>query len=92
VQRTVAAIRSSTTLPVLVGFGISSPAQAVEASRHADGVVVASTLMRDVLGGASALELGATIAAFRSALEDIGPGRGEAALSPSGSADRLEDE
>jgi tryptophan synthase alpha chain len=71
VQRTVAAIRSHTTLPVLVGFGISSPDQAIEASQHADGVVVASALMRNVLDGASALELGATVAAFRSALDGI---------------------
>ncbi|HEX8768912.1 MAG TPA: tryptophan synthase subunit alpha [Jatrophihabitans sp.] len=71
VQRTVAAIRSHTALPVLVGFGISSPDQAVQASQHADGVVVASTLMRDVLAGASAPELGATVASFRSALDGI---------------------
>jgi tryptophan synthase alpha chain len=91
VQRTVTAIRSSTTLPVLVGFGISSPAQAVEASRHADGVVVASTLMRDVLAGASALELGATIASFRSALDGIEPTIGDQRQELS-SADRVEDE
>ena len=70
VQRTVDGIRSHTSLPVLVGFGISSPAQAVETSRYADGVVVASALMRDVLGGASAAELGATVASFRSALDE----------------------
>jgi tryptophan synthase alpha chain len=72
VQRTVAGIRSHTDLPVLVGFGISSPAQAVQASRHADGVVVASALMRDVLAGASAAELGSTVAAFRAALDGAG--------------------
>jgi tryptophan synthase alpha chain len=71
VQRTVAAIRGHTTLPVLVGFGISSPAQAVEVSQHADGVVVASMLMRSVLAGASASELGATVASFRAALDGI---------------------
>ena len=71
VQRTVAAIRDHTSLPVLVGFGISSPAQAVEASRHADGVVVASALMRDVLAGATASDLGVTIASFRSALDAL---------------------
>ena len=71
VQRTVTTIRSSTTLPVLVGFGISTPDQAVEASRHADGVVVASALMRDVLAGASALELGTTVSGFRTALDAI---------------------
>jgi tryptophan synthase alpha chain len=69
VQTTVRAIRQETTLPVLVGFGISSPAQAVEVSRSSDGAVVASALMRDVLDGASASELGSTVAAFRSALD-----------------------
>ncbi|MBV9821560.1 MAG: tryptophan synthase subunit alpha [Actinobacteria bacterium] len=71
VQRTVAGIRSRTGLPVLVGFGISSPDQAVETSRHADGVVVASALMRDVLAGASTGELAATVAAFRTALDGM---------------------
>ncbi|HEV2887248.1 MAG TPA: tryptophan synthase subunit alpha [Jatrophihabitans sp.] len=71
VQRTVDGIRRQTSLPVLVGFGISSPDQAVEAGRRADGVVVASTLMRDVLAGASATELGATVASFRSALDSV---------------------
>jgi tryptophan synthase alpha chain len=72
VQRTVDGIRGHTSLPVLVGFGISSPAQALETSRHADGVVVASALMRDVLAGTPARELGATVAAFRSALDSAG--------------------
>jgi len=71
VQRTVDSIRSHTSLPVLVGFGISSPDQAVEASHRADGVVVASALMRDVLAGASPLELGSTVASFRSALDEV---------------------
>jgi tryptophan synthase alpha chain len=71
VQRTVAGIRSHTGLPVLVGFGISSPEQAVATSRHADGVVVASALMRDVLAGASTTELAATVAAFRTALDGL---------------------
>ncbi len=71
VEPTVSAIRRETSLPVLVGFGISSPEQAVEVSRSADGVVVASALMRDVLAGGSAGELGATVAAFRSALDAV---------------------
>ena len=69
VETTVRAIRQETSLPVLVGFGISSPAQAVEVSRSSDGAVVASALMRDVLAGGSASELGNTVAAFRSALD-----------------------
>ena len=71
VQRTVAGIRDHTDLPVLVGFGISSPEQAVATSRHADGVVVASALMRDVLAGASTTELAATVTAFRAALDSM---------------------
>jgi tryptophan synthase alpha chain len=71
VQPTVDAIRRHTSLPVLVGFGISSPAQAVEVSQHADGVVVASALMRNVLAGATAEELGATVAGYRSALDSV---------------------
>jgi tryptophan synthase alpha chain len=68
---TVDSIRQQTSLPVLVGFGISSPAQAVAVSRHADGVVVASALMRDVLAGASAREMGDTVAGYRSALDSV---------------------
>ena len=35
-----------TDKPVIMGFGISGPEQAVAAAEHADGVVVASALMR----------------------------------------------
>jgi len=41
-------IRAATRLPVAVGFGIGTPAQAAAAARSADGVVVGSALM-DVL-------------------------------------------
>lgn len=44
-----AACKAATDLPVLVGIGVSNGAQAVEASRHADGVVVGSALVRAVL-------------------------------------------
>ncbi len=48
---------SASGLPVAVGFGISTPAQAAAAARSADGVVVGSALM-DALanGGVSRLE------------------------------------
>jgi tryptophan synthase alpha chain len=53
----VARIRAVTAVPVAVGFGISTPAQAAGAARLADGVVVGSALM-DALaqGGVPALE------------------------------------
>ena len=41
----VAALRPLTETPLLVGVGISSPAQAAEASAFADGVIVGSALM-----------------------------------------------
>ena len=43
---TVDRLRRATALPVCVGFGISTPAQAAEVSRLADGVVVGSALVR----------------------------------------------
>ncbi|HYU08960.1 MAG TPA: tryptophan synthase subunit alpha [Gemmatimonadales bacterium] len=50
-------IRAVSRLPVAVGFGIGTPAQAAAAARVADGVVVGSALM-DALaqGGVAALE------------------------------------
>ena len=38
-------IRDHTDLPIAIGFGIRTPAQATEAVRHADGAVVASALI-----------------------------------------------
>jgi len=45
------AIRQRVTLPVAVGFGISTPEQAAVAARFADGVVVGSALIEAVDGG-----------------------------------------
>jgi len=42
----VAAIRKAIPLPVVVGFGISTPSQAAEAARAADGVVVGSAIVK----------------------------------------------
>ena len=39
-------LRSATTLPICVGFGIATPEQARSVSRLADGVVVGSALVR----------------------------------------------
>jgi tryptophan synthase alpha chain len=43
---TVARLRSATTLPVCVGFGISRPEQARAVAELADGVVVGSAIVR----------------------------------------------
>ena len=47
------AIRRVSPLPVAAGFGISTRAQADEVSRHADGFVVGSALVRCVAEGRS---------------------------------------
>ncbi|MBI3885602.1 MAG: tryptophan synthase subunit alpha [Opitutae bacterium] len=44
----VARIRAHTELPVVVGFGLSTPAQVREVARAADGVVVGSALVNVV--------------------------------------------
>ena len=62
-------LKATTDLPVIMGFGIATPEQAVAAAEHADGVVVASALMRQRLDGASPEDLGASVAAFRAALD-----------------------
>lgn len=42
----VASMRQVTTLPLAVGFGISTPQQAAQAGRLADGVVIGSAFVR----------------------------------------------
>ncbi len=44
-------LKATTDKPVLIGFGISTPDQAVEVCAEADGVIVASALLRAVLDG-----------------------------------------
>ncbi len=62
-------LKAHTDKPVIMGFGISAPEQAVVAAREADGVVVASALMRMALDGASPEQVGRRVAEFRAALD-----------------------
>ena len=55
--------------PVLIGFGIDTPDRAAAAACHADGVVVASALMRRVLDGATSGEIGQAVAELRAAVD-----------------------
>jgi len=64
-----ARLKQVTDLPVLVGFGISTPEQAAEAAAFADGVIVGAAVMRRVLDGASPAEVGAFVGSLRAALE-----------------------
>jgi len=43
---TILRLRSTTSLPICVGFGISTPAQARSVGALADGVVVGSAIVR----------------------------------------------
>ena len=52
---TIARLRSTTTLPICVGFGISNPAQARSAGDLADGVVVGSAIVKAAEEGAAAV-------------------------------------
>ncbi len=62
-------IKAATDMPTAMGFGVSTPEQAVEVASHADGVVVGSALMRRVLDGEGPLRVGQAIAELRAALD-----------------------
>jgi tryptophan synthase alpha chain len=62
-------LKAATDLPVIMGFGISTPEQAVAAAAEADGVIVASALMRRLLDGAGPEEIGDDVARLRAALD-----------------------
>lgn len=61
--------RSLSARPALIGFGIDTPGRAAAAVRHADGVIVASALMRRVLAGDTVAQVGASVAALRAAVD-----------------------
>jgi tryptophan synthase alpha chain len=66
-------VKTQTDRPVLIGFGVSSADHARDIARDADGVVVASALMRRVLDGMDvdgAVEL---IVSMRAALDELAP-------------------
>jgi tryptophan synthase alpha chain len=52
---TISRLRSATALPICVGFGISTPAQAREVGSLADGVVVGSAIVRAAEEGTKAV-------------------------------------
>ncbi len=62
--------KALTDRPVLLGVGISTAEQAVEAASFADGVVVGSALVRRLLEGGGPEQAGAFVASLRAALDD----------------------
>ncbi len=75
----VAAIRETSDLPVAVGFGISTPAQAAAVADSADAVVVGSAIVRQIGEHGGAADLPARIEAFvRPLVAAVKSGRGAA--------------
>jgi tryptophan synthase alpha chain len=64
----IAAVRRVSSLPIAVGFGISTPQQARTVAQTADGVVVGSALV-DILGRDGVREAGRFLGSLRRALD-----------------------
>jgi tryptophan synthase alpha chain len=75
-----ARVKAVTDKPVLIGFGITTPAQAAEAGRAGDGVIVGAALMRRVLDGTPPAGLRADVSAMRQAME-VPPATADAEIS-----------
>ena len=72
-DQSVRRVRQATTLPVAVGFGISTAEQARSVGRLADGVVVGSALV-DILGRDGVAAARRFLDALRAALDERDPG------------------
>jgi len=66
----IAKIRTHTTLPIAVGFGISNPEQAKLVAREADGAVVGSAVVNQIAEYGQSPELVARVSAFVKTLAD----------------------
>lgn len=60
----VEAIRKTTKLPIVVGFGVSNPEQAGEVARLADGVVVGSAIVKRIAQYGGKAEMAELVAEF----------------------------
>ena len=79
VRRDVERIHELTPLPVAVGFGISTPAQAAAIAPLADGVVIGSALVRLIAEKGKSADLIPAVSAYaggiRRAIDAAGPGQ-----------------
>ncbi|HYZ85909.1 MAG TPA: tryptophan synthase subunit alpha [Bryobacteraceae bacterium] len=75
VRPLVAAVRDISSLPLAVGFGISTPEQAAEVGSIADGVVVGSAFVRLIEQNSGSPDLEAKLESFtrslRTALDEV---------------------
>ena len=62
-------LKAATDKPVLIGIGVSTVEQAVEACTEADGVIVGSAIVRRLLDGGGPEEAGAFVAELRAGLD-----------------------
>ncbi len=62
-------LKAATDKPVIMGFGVSTPEQAAAIAAEADGVVVASALMRIMLEGGGPEQVGDLVGRMRAALD-----------------------
>jgi tryptophan synthase alpha chain len=65
----IARVRAATSLPIAVGFGVSTPAHARAVAGMADGVVIGSALV-DVLGAGGVPAAARFLAEIRAALDE----------------------
>jgi tryptophan synthase alpha chain len=68
-EASIARVRQATALPIAVGFGVSTPAQARAVACLADGVVIGSALV-DVLGKSGVPAAARFLAKVRGALDE----------------------
>jgi tryptophan synthase alpha chain len=69
IARAVKRVRSFTDLPVSVGFGISTPAQAARVARIADGVVVGSAIINVIKSHSKSGDLAKRVGRFAAGLK-----------------------
>jgi tryptophan synthase alpha chain len=70
IERQVLALKNASSIPVAVGFGISSPADAAAVGRFADGVVVGSALVKIIAATGSSPDLLPQVKNFIRSLKD----------------------
>jgi tryptophan synthase alpha chain len=81
--RAVAALRAHVTVPVAVGFGVSTPDHAARIARVADGVIVGSALI-DALDSGGEVAAADLISAMRSAMDSATQETPAAQAQPAG--------
>jgi tryptophan synthase alpha chain len=64
-----ARLKAATDKPVIMGFGVSTPEQAVEVASASDGVIVGTAIVRRILEGATPEEVHAYVSSLRAALD-----------------------